>query len=158
MKYLLIIVVLAIPAFTHAAIIIMPFFDAGGVEYTTDKYREQIQERFPGTHPLLFLILTRDVQDPEFKKQMTTLNQLDAEALQLMFVVGTPSLANKSGYWLEPENVDALLEGGSDFEFIVIGDNAEVCFSSQRAVKREQIVDSNNALQPMFLRCTQKRD
>ena len=157
MKTLLAAVAFAIPAFAHAAVVDMPFFDASGVEYSTGKYREQIQKRFPGTHPLLFLIVTRDAHDPEFKKQMATLKHLDAETLQLIFVVGTPSPPNKSGYWLEPENVDALLEGGSRFEFIAIGDNAEVCFSSQKAVTREQIVASNNALQPTFSRCARKR-
>jgi hypothetical protein len=157
MKRLLAAAALTLPSVVGAAVVDIPFFDAGGMQYTTGNYRGEITKRFPGTHPTLFLIVTRDAMEPEFVKQMAVLKQLDAEALQLIFVVGTPSPANKGGYWLEPENVDALLEGGARFEFIAIADGGTVCFSSQKSVNREKIVASNNALQPTFLRCAQKR-
>lgn len=139
------------------AVVAVPFFDAAGVEYSTGNYASQMQERLPGMSPLLFLVVSRDPQGVELKEQMAVLQALDAEALQLVFIVGTPSPAPTGGYWLAPDGVDALLEEGAGFRFIALGVDAKPCFSSQQVVGREQIVAPDDSLQPAFSSCRQKR-
>lgn len=136
----------------------MSFFDAGGREYTTHDYRAEMAQRYPGVRPTLFLIVTRDDRNPEFRKQMAVLDALDAEALQVVFVVGNASAAARQGYWLEPEDADALLEDGGSFRFIALGDEGEVCLSSGTAMERAALVTARNTLHPAFARCAPASD
>jgi hypothetical protein len=136
----------------------MPFFDASGTEYTTADYRSEIAKRVPGVRSTALLIITHDDQNPEFRKQMAILEALDAEALQLLFVVGNASATDRQGYWLEPENADALLEGGHRFRFMAIGDHGEVCFSSDTAVERARITTSRDELTSAFSSCAPTQD
>ncbi len=104
----------------------MPFRDAGGSKYTTNDYVREIRERFPDARPLLLLVVTNGEDEPEFRKQMVTLKQIDNEALQLLIVVGSVTSERKSGYWLESENADALLEDGSSFKLLAISEGGKV--------------------------------
>jgi len=146
------------PVADAATSVHMSFFDASGTAYTTTDYRSEMAKRLPGVHPTALLIVTRDDQNPEFRKQIAILDALDAEALQVVFVVGNASVSDRQGYWLEPENADALLEGGHSFRFIAVGDDGEVCFSSDTAVERTRITTSNNALTLAFSRCAPAQD
>jgi len=141
-----------------AAVVSMPFWDAAGTEYRTDNYAKQIRERFhPTLTPLLFVVVTHGTDEPEFKKQMAVLNQLDAEELQLLYVIGSATNVDKHSYWLAQEDAEALLEGGAHFRFLAIAPTGDVCFSSAVSVPATTIVASNKALQATFSRCARKR-
>ena len=158
MKHSLALVPLLVSCATaQAGIVAMPFRDAAGAEYRTDNYAQEIRGRFPGTQPLLLLLVARSFNEPEFKQQIEALRQVDAEQHQLIVAIGAATSTDKHSYWLEPEDADALLEGGEPFLLLAIGHGGQVCHSSPKAVQASQIVASNNALQPTFLRCAQKR-
>lgn len=146
------------PAADAATSVHMSFFDASGRAYTMTGYRSEIAKRVPGVRPTALLIVSLDDQNPEFKKQMAILDALDAEALQLLFVVGNATATDRQGYWLEPEDADALLEGGRSFRFMAIGDHGEVCFSSDTVVERTRITTSRDELASAFSRCAPTQD
>ena len=102
MRSTLLAIFFAVGATPH--LLAFDFYDAGGKLYRSTNLAEDIQ-RHHGFYssPRVVLVQTPSLTHSDYKRQMTILGRIDAERLNLLYVVSSRSGVARHGYHTTPK-------------------------------------------------------
>lgn len=116
------------------------FYNSHGIEYKSTSLNEQLEKEYHSKiQTRIILAGTENLYDKLYSKQKKTLDSLDGETLQLIFVTACLTKENRDGYYTSIEDSRSLIGKDQSFSIRIIDSKANVIFESRKVISTEKI-------------------
>jgi hypothetical protein len=116
------------------------FFDSNSKEYNTVNLIEQLGKEYNTEfEESIILLETPNLNDILYLLQNKILDSLDAESLQLIYIVACSMKEQEGGYHTSVEKAKEIMGDNTNFRIRILGTEAKIIFESNDVISKNEI-------------------
>lgn len=144
-KIIFTLILLSIVSTINAQKMNFDFFDASGKKYNSETFSEQLGKEYKTNfNEQIILLLTPNKNDTTYLRQEKILTKIDAEELQIIYVVACKNEELTDGYYTSRETAKKLMGESDNFRVYIVDSEGKLKYKSDRVVSQKRIEELVN--------------